>query len=158
MKKDMVNGIVCAVIGAAAIMIASQLPASNMAGDIGPKVFPYIAGALLVVCGSLQAVMNLKGPKEKTEFLDKNGWKRLLTLTGVLLVYVVCMKKIGFILPSILLLFILSTMFSQDNHVALWKRVLFAIVLPLIIYVAFTKGLTLRMPMGVLEKALNKLI
>lgn len=158
MSKDTGNGIVCAVVGAVLIIMATGLPQSNMEGDIGPRVFPYIAGGILVLCGSLLAISGKKRVKEANAFLDKEGWKRLGSIIGVLVVYVVALKAVGFLVPSVLLLFVLCTMFSRETNLTLWRRVVFALVIPVVVYVAFTKGLSLRMPQGVLEKLVNKLI
>lgn len=158
MYKDAVNGTVSALIGLSAVIMASHLPDSNMSGDIGPRVFPYIGGGLLILCGILLGVTGRKKEKAKQCFLNANGFKRLGVIFSVLLIYALAMKYIGFLIPSIITLFILATLFAGEHKVALWKRIVFAVVVPGFIYFVFTKGLSLRMPMGTIEKAVNRLL
>ena len=51
-------------------------------------------------------------------------------------------------IPSIAVLFVLCTMFSEDLQIPLWKRLLFAVIVSVVIYYAFEELMVLRLPRG----------
>ncbi len=157
-SRDFKVGLIGFIFGLAVIFMTSRLPDSKMAGDIGPRVFPYISGTLMTFCGGVLALISRrKNPAKDRQFLDRAGAVRLVTLLAVLIAYAVSLGKCGFLIPSMLCLFLLMTMFSESGQVRLWKRILISVLVSLAIYVAFTKGLSLRLPLSGLEKSLNRL-
>ncbi|MBQ8934000.1 MAG: tripartite tricarboxylate transporter TctB family protein [Lachnospiraceae bacterium] len=146
MNRDRVTGLISVVVGAALAAATLMLPASTMRGDVGPKVFPSICAAIFLICGAgmlLQKTEAAAGKQYTSEAL-----KRLGIIAGIVLLYVIAMDLIGFMIPSIAVLFVLCTMFSEDLQIPLWKRLLFAVIVSVVIYYAFEKLMVLRLPRG----------
>ena len=49
MHRDRIVGVLTTILGAAVAYMTSQLAGTNMPGDPGPKVFPYICAGILLV-------------------------------------------------------------------------------------------------------------
>ena len=148
MTKDRSTGLIAVILGIIVAIGAYQLPASKMPGDIGPKAFPYIAAGILIICG---AGLIITGKKKSEPKYDKQQLKRLGLVIAVLLGYIIAMDLIGFIIPTLIVAFALCTMFAKGKtDVALWKRLLFAVLVDGVIYVSFTYLLNMQLPTGIL--------
>ncbi len=146
MNKDRVTGMLSVVIGAALAAATFMLPASSMRGDVGPKVFPGICAAIFLLCGAGLLVKNTQGTT--SDKYTPEALKRLGMIAAVVIVYVIALDLIGFPVPTMAVLFVLCTMFSENIGIPLWKRLLFAIVITVVIYFAFEKLMVLRLPRG----------
>lgn len=151
MTRDRVTGLISLALGIAVAVLTSQLPPSNVANDLGPQAFPYITAGILILCG---IAIVLKKPVEAKPFF-KNGMvsiKRFALLWGVLILYVAGMAFLGFIVPSVAVLFVMCMMFGKDPEhgvdIAPWKAAVFAVVMTAAIYVLFSIVLQLRLPVG----------
>lgn len=151
MTRDRVTGLISLALGVAVAILTSQLPPSNVANDLGPQAFPYITAGILILCG---AAIMMKKPVEQKPFF-KNGAvsvKRFATLWVVLITYVAGLAFIGFIFPSIAVLFVMCMMFGKDPEhgvdVAPWKAMVFAVAVTIVVYILFSVVLQLRLPVG----------
>ena len=61
MKKDRATGLIAAILGIVVAIYAYFLPKSGIEGDIGPAIFPYIAAAMLIICGIILVVRKQDG-------------------------------------------------------------------------------------------------
>ncbi len=148
MSRDRATGLMAIVLGIVVAVMTSQLPRSMMAGDIGPKVFPYITAGIMIICG-IGLLLGKEADTGRQLQLSKTQWQRLGMIFAVVFVYIVSMDFVGFIVPTVLALFILSTMFAKGRvEVALWKRILFAVAVTLILYYLFNELLVMPLPRG----------
>lgn len=145
MRRDQVTGAISLVLGVLVAIATVQLPASGMRNDVGPKVFPAICAAGLIICG---IGLMLKKGGEQSRGYTKRELGRLAAISGLVLVYVILMDLVGFLLPTVVVLYIMSTMFAETLQVSRWKRALFAVVVTAAIYVAFVKLMALQLPSG----------
>lgn len=145
MTKDRTTGMVAFILGLIIAFLTKQLPPSTMAGDIGPKVFPYISAGLLIVCG---IGLLVTGNKKTEAFFTREQGKRLGVIFAVVLGYVIIMQYAGFLVPTFFVLIVLCSMFSEGKSIACWKRILFAMAVTAVIYYLFTLVLSLRLPQG----------
>ncbi len=144
MTRDQVTGLLALVLGVAMAVMTSQLPPSMMLGDIGPALFPFIASGLLIICGG---GLIIKGRNQKTpSVFDRKAVKRLALIFGIVLIYCVAMNYIGFILPTICVLFALSTLFAENTKASIPARAIFAVALTLAIFLLFRNVLNLKLP------------
>ena len=144
MTKNRSTGLIALILGAAVAVGAYQLPESTIVGDIGPAVFPFISAALLIVCG---IGMLITGGKKESSPLDAPGaLRRLALIFGVVLVYCIAMTYLGFVVPTIAVLFALATMFSEETEVPWWHKLLYAAAITLAIYLLFHNVLNLKLP------------
>ena len=145
MTRDRVTGLIAVLLGLGIAFMTSQLPKTTMAGDIGPKAFPYIAAGIMILCG---AGLLLTGKKASPVFYTKAQFLRLLQIFGVMLGFIVLMQYLGYTIASLAALFILCSMFSQGKDIAIWKRAVFAVALTAALYFMFVKLFSIPLPSG----------
>lgn len=143
MTKNRVTGLIAVILGAAVGVGAYQLPGSTIIGDVGPAVFPFITSGIFLICG---IGMLVTGGGEPGPLDSLAALKRLGIIFGVLLAYVVAMNFIGFLVPSIAVLYVLATMFSADSPKPWWQKLIYAVAITLAIYLLFRNVLNLKLP------------
>ncbi|MCI7734441.1 MAG: tripartite tricarboxylate transporter TctB family protein [Dysosmobacter sp.] len=145
MKRDQVTGAISIVLGVLVVIATIRMPASGMRNDVGPKVFPAICAAGLILSGI--GVMLKKDGKQSRGY-TKRELGRLLLIGAVVLGYVILMNLVGFLIPTVVVLYIMSTMFAEKLSIPRWKRALFAVAVTAAIYVVFVKVMALQLPGG----------
>ncbi|MDO4961684.1 MAG: tripartite tricarboxylate transporter TctB family protein [Eubacteriales bacterium] len=149
MKKDRVTGLIALVLGIIVMVMTIQLPKSTMRGDIGPKVFPGICAAIFIITG-LYLIIKNESAQKGTDPYTAEALRRFALIGGVVLVYIIALNLIGFLVPTFVVLFVISTLFADGKDVALYKRLIFAGIVTAVIFAAFTKVMALPLPEGIL--------
>lgn len=120
---------------------------------VGPRFFPFLVAAGLLLCGALLLVQALRGvtaPPEQGEDVDLDvppDYRAVAVIGASLAAYVLLLEPLGFVLASALLFWGVATAFGSRA----WLRdPLVGLVLALAVYLAFTRLLGLRLPAGIL--------
>ncbi len=148
MTKDRVTGLIAFILGCLVVVATLQLPPTNMAGDIGPRAFPFISAGLLIFCGAGLIITGRK--KEEQPYFTKKQMGRLTVIFGVMIVYCILLCYIGYIISTFLAAFILCAMFGKQKQIALWKSLVFAVLLTGILYISFVHVFSIQLPSGML--------
>ncbi len=133
---------------------AFAVSVSQTYSRVGPRFFPFLVAAGLLLCGALLLVQALRGhaaPAEAGEDVDTEVPPDLLAVAGVgatLVVYLLLLESAGFVLASALLFWGVALAFGSRH---LLRDPLLGLALGLGVYLAFTRLLGLRLPAGVLE-------
>lgn len=152
MTKDRIIGVVSLAVGIAVFILTTQLPMPigyETSNEPGPRLFPYIASILLIICGLGLTIKKQEAPKP---FMTKAQWIRCWSLFGVFVGYVVGMYFLGFAVCTPFMLFITMTMFAGQNPPKLWIRLLYSVGITAIIYAAFVILFKSNIPMGILSR------
>lgn len=146
MKRDRINGIIGIVIGLLMITGALGLPPSKVPDDIGPAVFPIIAGVMIIIPG---VFLTMKKPSsDENVFMSREEWKRFGLLVLVFFLYAALLYVVGFLIATPFVTFIISKMFSRGKKAAVWQIAIYAFILTAAVYICFYKGLGLKLPRG----------
>lgn len=149
MHRDRIVGVLTTILGAAVAYMTSQLAGTNMPGDPGPKVFPYICAGILLVCGLILTIRKPAG--EAKPFLNgKEEVKRFISIILVIAAYIVLMWLFGFLVPTLLVVCLLCFMFAGGKNIPKWQPIVYSIIVTGALYVAFVYMLKLRLPVGTL--------
>jgi putative tricarboxylic transport membrane protein len=144
------------VLGAVVLWQTRDIRITPMNSRIGPRVIPYIVGSGLVVVGLWFAVEILLGRTtragggEDSEDADPTlptDWGTIGFIAISLVVYLYLIERAGFIIASSVLFF--GAAFGMGSRRIL-RDVAIAIAVSVSIYFIFTRGLSLRLPEGVL--------
>lgn len=129
-------------------------PHYHMPGVPGPTVFPLILGAIMA--GGALWLLLFSGTEEglKKSPSGTGLWHRLLgawrffLMWGLLTAYVFLMPGLGFVISSAVLLAALFFLLGEKRW---YLGIPIALVFTIGIYMAFAKGLHIRLPLGILK-------
>ena len=159
LKKDRLLGIIVLVIAAFFAYFTGKLGATNVEGDPGPKMFPYMGSIIMALCGIMLLVKPEK--KEKGKFLSRDELKHAALLFGIYVLFVVMMKYLGFVITAPIVLFIVSFLFSKisDPDAATKKRIIRSLIysaaVTAALYLVYVVALDAKLPSGALLKLLR---
>ena len=127
------------------------------ANSIGPRFFPTVVGVVLVVVSLWLAVDVLRGghgEMEAAEDVDvtrSSDWRTLALLSAVFLGHAAVLEPLGFPVAAALLFFGVAASLGSRR----WTRdAAVAVVLSVLVFVAFARGLGVGLPAGVLQGVL----
>ena len=147
MTRDRITGLISIILGGMAAVYAFFLPPSGTEGDVGPALFPYIAAALLVLCGLALAVK--KSGQAPPFFSAPEQVRRFLFITLVYIIYGILLWAAGFLIATQLACFLLCRMMAERGpETAWWKHALFSLMVTGIVYYFFYVTLNLKLPVG----------
>jgi len=133
-------------------------PYYRVPGVPGPSVFPLILGAIMGGAALWLLIFPGKQEKSKRSPSESSRWHRLLKawrfflMWGLLIAYVFLMPGLGFILSSAVLLTALFFLLGEKRW---YLGIPIALVFTIGIYMAFAKGLQIRLPLGILKGMFN---
>lgn len=157
-RTDAIVGAVTLAVGGYALRGAMDLPYFYN-GAPGPGFFPrYLALALILLGGAQLVQALLPGPSlaggggqasvTAGEAGEKLRPRRYLRVAGVMAGWIVSVgliDTVGFLIAMILLVLYLSFVIEGKRG---WRPVLLAIVMPSLIYLAFSRFLQIQLPVG----------
>lgn len=148
-KAEQILGIVFAVLGVILIVLVIPWQIKEVPYDIifnSPRFFPSLVSALMAVMGVVMFIQGWRkrGKADQEAYVLEKREAVLVFLTlGVMIVYTALLYFLPYIPVTIAAMAFLIWAYGQRS----WKKlVIAAIVLPIIIYVMFRFGLSLKMP------------
>lgn len=111
---------------------------------VGPRVFPFIVAAGMIVLGILYALESWKGTQTPAEEHAVNIWPIVL-ISGGILVDALLMPSLGFILSSTILFVLVAVGFGSRRYL---RDGLVGLALSAVAYATFMYGLGLKLPAG----------
>jgi putative tricarboxylic transport membrane protein len=142
------------VFGLLVVWQTTEIRLTPAYSRVGPRVIPYIVGAGLVLVGVWLAVEAWRGraavgaESEDVDPTRPTDWRCLGSLVAALLAYLVLLEPAGFVIASAVLFVGAAVAMGSRRYV---RDVTAGIVLAMVLYVGFTRGLGLDLPAGVLE-------
>ncbi len=122
--------------------IAARGYSMGTGDDIGPGYFPFWLAVLLAVLGTVLGVSSLATRAERTG-IGKLDWKSTLWIVGAVVLFAFLLQHLGVVL-SVVVLVVVS---SMGSHEFTWRgTAASSIVLAVMIYLVFVKGLHLQFP------------
>lgn len=151
-KRNSFSLILTGILLFVLVCIPTQIKVSLVSkATISPRLFPYFStiGALICCVLSIAAdTLNMvketrSGTFQAQESDDNVSYLRAVICIALLVVWYLVLKKIGFIISTIVVTFILSYMLGNRNKVSL---IVFPVVFTVIIYFVFSQLLHVNLP------------
>jgi putative tricarboxylic transport membrane protein len=126
----------------------------QMTGVPGPSFFPLILGAIMAAGALWLLIFPGKQEKSKRSPSGSSRWSRLLKawrfflMWGLLIAYVFLLPVLGFVISSAVLLAVFFFLLGEKRW---YLGIPISLVFTIGIYIAFAKGLQIRLPLGILE-------
>ncbi|MGH9784680.1 MAG: tripartite tricarboxylate transporter TctB family protein [Terriglobia bacterium] len=121
---------------------------------IGPRFFPSVVAAGLTLLGSALAVAAIRGKgiqpaaAEAASSGTSTNRRALGFLAVALLLNLILLERAGFVVASSALFWLAARGFGSERPV---RDAVIALLLSLLVYAAFTRGLGLTLPRGIFD-------
>lgn len=139
----------------------TMIPERLVSNEPGPKLFPYISAAGMILMAVLSMIFDGKKEAEaKAEaaaevYLDAAGWKRLILIMGECIVFCIAMNWIGFWITAMVGMMVFIMTLRAGKKINLIFALVLSIALGSICYFGFTRGFHIPLPKGVLWNLLG---
>jgi putative tricarboxylic transport membrane protein len=141
-------------VGVAALALAAiigwqttLIPTNAVYAQVGPKVIPWMATAMLAVLGALLTLQGLRGGWERDQPGEFNVWALAWLLLGLVL-NVTLIGVAGFIVASMLLFVCTARAFGSRK---ILRDAAIGFALALVSYVGFDRVLGYKIGSGLIE-------
>ena len=141
------------ILGLVVLYDTSKMLVPPGSGTVGPQVFPYLVSGFVIFISLglfIQIFRGNLGVPEGTEFgevVEKTDFKSLAMVAGSMLTYPLLIERAGFIIATSVVFFGVAFAYGAKN---LLKNLAISLIFSLIVYFAFSKGLNVSLPAGVL--------
>lgn len=131
---------------------ALQVNVTQSYARVGPRFFPFLVAAGLLVCGALLLAQALRGraadPEggEDVDAAAPTDWRAVALVAGGLVGAALLMERLGFPLTAGGLFWAVALAFGNRSPLA----PVYGLALASLVYLAFTRLLDLNLPAGVL--------
>ena len=148
------------VVAVVVLVDTAGMTKSNAVGFVGPEVFAYIVGGLLLVLSGAQIIAVLRGERGTPEGVEGGvavsdpNWKAFGILAAALVLYTLLMPILGFPIMGAVLYFMVAKAIGAKHNL---RTALIAVLLSITIFFAFNEGLQLQLPSGLdtVERIMN---
>jgi putative tricarboxylic transport membrane protein len=154
-RSELGVSVLLAALGAVVLVDASRIPTDfTQRGPVGPAAVPVVVGMALLVIAVLLARDVLRGghgESETGEDIDlshPSDWRTVLLLVGAFLANVVLIERVGFPISGAVLFWGAAYALGSRHFL---RDPLIAVVLSVVTYLIFSRGLGIGLPAGVLE-------
>ena len=148
-KGNIIAGIVCAAVALYVIVTCLGYPRAEAYGTgvPGPGLWPGIIAALLLICSVGLIVVTLMMKKDQFPKAARYRFAEIAVYISmaILLVYMLVLSTVGFIIPSVIMLFVFCQWFHRG---AVWKNAVISIAVILVIYYVFKNFLNVPIDFG----------
>ena len=141
------------ILGLVVLYDTSKMLVPPGSGTVGPQIFPYLVSGFVILISLglfVQIFRGNLGVPEGTEFgevVEKTDFKSLAMVAGSMLTYPLLIERAGFIIASSIVFFGVAFAYGAKN---LLKNLAISVIFSLIVYFAFSKGLNVSLPAGIL--------
>lgn len=140
--SDRVLGLFCLVIAGVVFWQSYDMVPAFSYEPLGPRAFPLLIGALLALCGLVLVIKNqFIAPR-----LPQDTYSKVLLLFAYVLGYALLFQPLGFVIATILMVFLLGKLFGGRTGPLLLSAVLMAGSL----YWLFDRVMDVVLPAGLL--------
>lgn len=143
------------VLGVVVLVDAARIPTDfTQRGPVGPAAVPVVVGVALLALAVLLALDVLRGghgESETGEDVDLghgSDWRTVLLLIGAFLANAVLIERVGWPISGAVLFWGAAYALGSRH---LLRDPLIAVVLSVLTYLVFARGLGIGLPAGVLE-------
>ena len=111
---------------------------------ISPGFFPRLLSGLISFLALILMIQGMRRKKDDEFEFDRKAMKRVLVVAAMAFVYVFVMQYIGYIISTMLFLFLVLKYYGVSTKVT----VIITVVLPFLVYYTFTEVMYVVVPVG----------
>ncbi len=154
MHKDYINGIAAVAIGVFVLLYSATFSKGGFSVAENPAVYPRILAGVVVMLGAVLLIRTAKSRKaagsapaagDAKKDIVPEGRPRVLKIAAALIGFVLCIRFIGFVIPSLAFCFIVQLILGTNRKTA----AIVSISLTVVIYVLFFIFFKVPIPHGI---------
>lgn len=156
LHADVVAGAVVFLFAAVVLVASLRIPdAASRTEVVGPRVLPVTFSGAMAVAALALVVRGLVARARPEAAADDDAEgdepakpgqaRRFLVVAALLLAYIVAFIPVGYLLSTFAFLAAVSTYIDRRRWI---RNLVFAAVFAVVVYVAFTRGLQVELPPG----------
>lgn len=147
---EIVIGLGVAALGCFIAVETSQITVAPAYAKVGPGVIPYLVAGGLVLLGLLFALQALRtaAPAPPSTPAGLTDWRALAVISVGLVAHMLLVERAGFVIAAAVLFGCVAYGFGSRR---ILRDSVIAILLAIIVYIGFTRGLRVPLPPGVIE-------
>ena len=151
MTKDMTTGIWSVVLGAIYLAATFKIPLFQAGDRIGPRMFPFMISAVVIGCGLVLIVKELRG-KTAQRFgwgfsAERGVWVRIGFTIASGIIYGLVLDGIGYVIATFFFMIFIASIINVGRHV---QNLIIAVLFSVVSYAIFAVILKLSLPRGIL--------
>ena len=151
MSKDMTAGILSVVLGAIYLAAAFKIPLFGVGDRIGPRMFPFIIAAVVIGCGLVLILKELRAKTAKPfswGFAAERGvWLRIVFTIAAGIIYGLVLDGVGYVIATFFFMIFIASIINAGRHV---QNLIIALIFSVVSYGVFAVILKLSLPRGIL--------
>ena len=147
---ELIIGLGVAALGCFIAVETSQITVAPAYAKVGPGVIPYLVAGGLILLGLLFALQACRtaAPAPPSTPAGPTDWWALAAISAGLAAQMLLLERAGFVIAAAVLFFCVAFGFGSRRFL---RDGVIAILLAIIVYIGFTRGLNLPLPAGVLK-------
>jgi len=148
-NKDRLLGVIMLLISLLFAYYTTGIKQSDIVGDPGPRLFPYIS--CFMIGGFSLVLIVRRNQTTYKQFLTKEQWIRYWKLFSLYVLNYLLLHFCGYKAAIPATLCLTCFLFSKGSGVAHWKKILYVVAVSAAIIIIYTKLLGVNLPAGKLK-------
>lgn len=147
--KPLAAGLI--VFGMAGIWATMQITARTFNDDPGPKLFPIIGFAILIICGFGMLLFPKPAPEEQISPEDRRAeFRRGSVMAGLFILYSLALWLVGFYVATPLAVYAFYSVIAGPTRRVFWRGATYAGAVTGAVHLVFAMFLNTFLPTGTL--------
>ena len=147
--RDIISSIGLILVGVAGFSLTAEIPEPFRDYDLGAAFLPRLVLALIIGLSVLKIIVTLiENKPDRTEKKDTSQFVKGFGTIALVGAYCFCFKPVGFLLDTLVYLFLQILLLTPKDKRRIWKIALIDVIAVVVIYATFTYGFALRLPKG----------
>ncbi|MEN1969578.1 tripartite tricarboxylate transporter TctB family protein [Lentibacillus sp. N15] len=139
--------IVLILIAIVYLVLSFRLPAYAYV-PVDSDIVPIGLGVILLFLSGMLYFIKDQEKEEASDHITKRDLPAVLGVICFTIVYIALLEVIGFLIMTVLFLFLCSLFLGYRKH---WVNAIISLILPILIYLLFVEFLQVQLPTGILS-------
>lgn len=151
MTKNMQSGLLAVILGLAYLAGTFAIPMYETGDSIGPRSFPFLIAAIVIICGVALIFHDLRA-KERKPFswgfaAQRAVWLRIAATIIFGILFGLVLDTLGYLIAMFLFMIIITELINVGRHK---QNLIISVLFSLISFLSFAVILKLSLPRGLL--------
>lgn len=151
MTKNLTTGIFSVILGLVYLAGTYNIPLNDAGDSVGPRSFPFLIAALVLICGVALIINDLRSKDRKPfswGFASESGvWLRIIATMVIGIIYGLVLDWLGYLIATFFFMIIVTTLINVGRHK---QNLIVSVLFSIISFISFALILKLSLPRGLL--------